>query len=463
MLFTKNDAIVALSTPQGSGAIAVIRLSGNDAINLCDQIFFGKNLSEQQSHTIHFGIIKDENGKKIDEVLISIFKNPHSYTGEDICEISCHCSNYIISQVINLLIRKGAKLAKAGEFTLRAFLNGKLDLSQAEAVADIIASDSEASHRMAMQQMRGGISLKLKELRTSLVNFAALIELELDFAEEDVEFADRQKLNITLNNLLSEINTLIQSFAFGNAIKNGIKVAIVGRPNAGKSSWINALMNDEVAIVSDIAGTTRDRIETSLNINGIQFRLVDTAGIRNTEDVIEKIGVQRAFETIEQAEIILHIFDITTISEYELKQDVDQLISKSNVPIINIANKSDLVKDNLSNYSNKYKGYSNISFLSVKDNENVKSIKNKLYDIVIHTFKNNNESVIISNSRHLEALEQSKVAVESILEKLNNLVSTELITQDIKSALYHLGTITGEIDIDKDILETIFSKFCIGK
>jgi tRNA modification GTPase len=462
MKILEQNAIVALSTPQGNGAIAIIRISGNNAIQICDKIFFGKQLAEQESHTIHFGIIKDANGEKIDEVLVSIFKNPNSYTGEDLCEISCHCSNYIISKIIQLITENGAMLAKAGEFTLRAFMNGKLDLAQAEAVADIIASDSEASHRMAMKQMRGGISKKLKSLRTALIDFAALIELELDFAEEDVEFADRTKLKNTLFELLSELNNLIQSFAYGNAIKNGIKVAIVGKPNAGKSSWINALMNDEVAIVSEIAGTTRDKIESTLNINGIQFRLIDTAGIRDTVDTIEKIGVQKALETIQQAAIILYIFDITNLDTIDLEKELAAVNRNEHVPLIIIANKSDLVQKNLKD-DDKLNTYNNIHISSSKSNSDIQMIKDKLFETVTQDIKSNQESVIVSNSRHLEALEQSKIAIEQILFNLDSSISTELVTQDIKIALRYLGSITGEIDVDKDILNSIFSKFCIGK
>lgn len=462
MRILEQNAIVALSTPQGNGAIAVIRISGNNAIQICDKIFFGKQLTEQDSHTIHFGVIKDANGEKIDEVLISIFKNPNSYTGEDLCEISCHCSNYIISKIIQLLTENGAMLAKAGEFTLRAFMNGKLDLAQAEAVADIIASDSEASHRMAMQQMRGGISKKLKSLRTALIDFAALIELELDFAEEDVEFADRSKLKNTLYELLTELNHLIQSFAYGNAIKNGIKVAIVGRPNAGKSSWINALMNDEVAIVSEIAGTTRDKIESTLNINGIQFRLIDTAGIRDTVDTIEKIGVQKALETIQQADIILYIFDITNLDTLDLEKELSDINRNEHVPLVIIANKSDLMQKDWKD-DDKLNAYNNIYISSSKSNSDIQLIKDKLFETVTQDIKSNQESVIVSNSRHLEALEQSKLAIEQILFNLDSSISTELVTQDIKIALRSLGSITGEIDVDKDILNSIFSKFCIGK
>lgn len=464
MDFIKQDTIVALATPQGSGAIAVIRVSGDKAIDICDKLFFGKILKQQPSHTIHFGSIKDSNDNKIDEVLVSIFKNPSSYTGEDVCEISCHCSSYVISRIIHVLLENGARMAKAGEFTLRAFLNGKLDLSQAEAVADIIASESEATHKIAMQQMRGGISEKLKELRTSLINFSALIELELDFAEEDVEFANRTKLKETLHHLLNEINTLVQSFTYGNAIKNGIKVAIVGRPNAGKSSWINAFMNDEVAIVSDIAGTTRDKIETTLNIEGIPFRLIDTAGIRKTNDAIEKIGVKKAKEAIKQAEIILYIFDITTLSFSDLENDIKDIMQDSKSPIIIVANKSDLITEGWTSIGGEFGVYSNLHFLSVKNNDDVLFVKNKLYEQVIQHFVGaKQESVVVSNSRHLEALEQSKLAIEGILHSLDSSASLELVTQDIKIALQHLGSITGTIDVDKDILETIFSKFCIGK
>ena len=457
-----TDTIVAISTPNGVGAIGVIRLSGSEAVKIVNAIFNGKNLVEQASHTIHLGKIKYKN-EILDEVLVSLFLAPSSYTKENVVEISCHGSPYILQKIIEAIIDNGARPAKPGEFTQRAFLNGRFDLSQAEAVADIIASDSQAAHKIAMQQMRGGISSKLKELRTSLIDFAALIELELDFGEEDVEFADRTQLNELLHQIQTEIAILSSSFQFGNAIKNGIKVAIVGRPNAGKSSWINALMQEEIAIVSEIAGTTRDKIETTLNINGITFRLIDTAGIRKTQDTIEKIGVRIALETIEQADIILYIFDLTALTFQDLEKDVDEILSKSKASRILIANKSDLVNSGWVSIGGEFGVFANLSFLSAYNKEDVHFIKNELYKVVTREFLESNESVVVSNARHYESLQKSQQAINEVIGKLQQHISSDFISQDIKTALRHLGEITGEIDIDKDILATIFGKFCIGK
>jgi len=457
-----NDTIVALATPSGAGAIGVIRLSGVDAVAIVNELFKGKNLLIQKSHTIHLGKLI-ENDNIIDEVLVSLFLAPTSYTKENVVEISCHGSPYIQQKIIEILVDKGARLANPGEFTQRAFFNGRFDLSQAEAVADIIASDSEAAHKIAIQQMRGGISFKLKELRTSLVDFTALIELELDFGEEEVEFADRTKLNELLQQINIEIDSLIASFKYGNAIKNGIKVAIVGKPNAGKSSWINALMQEDIAIVSEIAGTTRDKIETTLNINGITFRLIDTAGIRKTQDTIEKIGVRIAHETIGQADIILYIFDLTDTTLQDLENDLSENLHQSTASKILIANKSDLIFEGWEGISSDFETYSNVSFLSAYNNDDVNFIKKELYKIVTNEFLPNNESVVVSNARHYESLQKSKEAINEIIYKLQQNISVDLISFDIKTALLHLGAITGEIEIDKDILGTIFGKFCIGK
>lgn len=457
-----NDTIVALSTPNGVGAIGVLRLSGENAVKIVNAVFKGKNLEQQASHTIHLGKIIFKN-EVLDEVLVSLFLAPASYTKENVVEISCHGSPFIQQKIIEALIDNGARPAKPGEFTMRAFLNGRFDLSQAEAVADIIASDSAASHKIAMQQMRGGISSKLKELRTALVDFTALIELELDFGEEDVEFADRSQLNQLLIQIQNEIAVLSSTFQYGNAIKNGIKVAIVGRPNAGKSSWINALMEEEIAIVSEIAGTTRDKIETVLNINGITFRLIDTAGIRKTQDTIEKIGVRIALETIEQADLILYIFDLTNLSFQELEKDVDDILSKSKAPRLLIANKSDLINSGWVSIGGEFGVFANLSFLSAYNKEDVNFVKKELFNIVSNEFIKTDENVIVSNARHYEALQKSEVAIKEVLHKLQQNISSDFISQDIKAALRHLGEITGEIDVDRDILATIFGKFCIGK
>lgn len=458
----KNDTIVALSTPNGVGAIGVLRLSGENAVKIVNTVFKGKNLEQQASHTIHLGKIIFKN-EVLDEVLVSLFLAPASYTKENVVEISCHGSPFIQQKIIEALIDNGARPAKPGEFTMRAFLNGRFDLSQAEAVADIIASDSAASHKIAMQQMRGGISSKLKELRTALVDFTALIELELDFGEEDVEFADRSQLNQLLIQIQNEIAVLSSTFQYGNAIKNGIKVAIVGRPNAGKSSWINALMEEEIAIVSEIAGTTRDKIETVLNINGITFRLIDTAGIRKTQDTIEKIGVRIALETIEQADLILYIFDLTNLSFQELEKDVDDILSKSKAPRLLIANKSDLINSGWVSIGGEFGVFANLSFLSAYNKDDVNFVKKELFNIVSNEFIKTDENVIVSNARHYEALQKSEEAINEVLHKLQQNISSDFISQDIKTALRHLGEITGEIDVDRDILATIFGKFCIGK
>lgn len=458
-----EDTIIAISTANGSAAIGVIRLSGENAIAITNSVFKGCNLENQASHTIHFGYIMDE-AVILDEVLVSIFKAPTSYTKENVVEISCHGSSYILQKVFQLLIKKGARAAMPGEFTQRAFLNGRFDLAQAEAVADIIASESEAAHKIAMQQMRGGISKKLKNLRSSLIEFASLMELELDFGEEDVEFADRTKFKNLLHQILKEIHTLSSSFKVGNAIKNGIKLAIIGRPNAGKSSWINALMNDDIAIVSDIAGTTRDRIEVTLNINGILFRLVDTAGIRETTDTIEKIGVQRALETIEQADVVLYLFDVCTLTLDDVNTDLALIQQKTDAPVLVVGNKIDLLDTKkLDEKQNEFISLKDIIFLSSKHEEDIKIAETKIYDLVMQHYKFNTENVIISNNRHFEALNQTENTIQLILEKLEQNIYTELIAQDIKTALRQLGTITGEIDVDKDILGTIFGKFCIGK
>jgi len=460
-----SDTIVALSTPAGVGAIGVIRLSGLKSIEIVNAIFKGKNLLEQPSHTIHLGKLVD-NQQMIDEVLISLFLGPSSYTKENVVEISCHGSPYIQQKIIQALIDKGARSAKPGEFTQRAFLNGRFDLSQAEAVADIIASDSEAAHKIAIQQMRGGISTKLKELRTSLVDFTALIELELDFGEEDVEFADRTKLNELLYQIQHEIATLSSSFKYGNAIKNGIPVAIVGKPNAGKSTLLNALLNEERAIVSNIAGTTRDTIEETLTIDGFLFRFIDTAGLREAKDEIEKIGIERSKEKIAQAEIVLYLFDYHEMSPEDVFVDITKLQLNPKKTIL-IANKTEDMKEGGSRkYNDVFDGFNfkHYLFISAKEMREVekKWLKDELLKVLNYDTANQNQ-LIITNQRHYEALQKSQQAIEEVLQKLQQNISSDFISQDIKTALRHLGEITGEIDIDKDILATIFGKFCIGK
>jgi tRNA modification GTPase len=452
-----DNTIVALSTPNGVGAIGVIRLSGNDAVKIVNAIFIGKNLLEQRSHTIHLGKIS-YNKEILDEVLVSLFLAPSSYTKENVVEISCHGSPYIQQKIIEALIDNGASSAKAGEFTQRAFLNGRFDLSQAEAVADIIASDSQAAHKIAMNQMRGGISSKLSELRTALVDFTALIELELDFGEEDVEFADRTKLNELLHQIQHEIAVLLQSFSYGNAIKNGIPVAIVGKPNAGKSTLLNALLQEERAIVSAIAGTTRDTIEETLTIDGLLFRFIDTAGLREANDEIEKIGIERSKEAIEKADIVIYLFDIFT-EDFTVVEEELKIIPKDKKIII-LGNKQDLNKSNFEVSTPIFE--ENFIAISAKEKVGIDELKTALVNLVLKD-KIDQNVVIISNQRHYEALQKSQLAIENVLQKLQQNISSDFISHDIKTALRHLGEITGNIDIDKDILATIFGKFCIGK
>ncbi len=467
-----QDTIVALATPSGAGAIAVIRVSGKDAIAICSPLFrsvSGKELDKQKSHTIHLGHIVDEE-RVLDEVLISIFKGTNSYTGEPTIEISCHGSIYIQQEIIQLLLRKGCRMADAGEFTLRAFLNGKLDLSQAEAVADLIASDSEASHQIAMQQMRGGFSNEIKKLRDELLNFASLIELELDFAEEDVEFADRTQFKDLINRITKVLKRLIDSFAVGNVIKNGIPVAIVGEPNVGKSTLLNALLNEERAIVSEIAGTTRDTIEDEINIGGIGFRFIDTAGIRETKDVVESIGIQKTFEKIEQAQVVIYLVDSSQLTApsasdispkgREVIIEINQIRNKyPQKPLIIVANKIDkLQQDQIDHLTAEI---DNIHLLSAKTGLGVEELQNKLLEFVNTGALRNNET-IVTNTRHYDALLKALEEIQKVQYGLDTGLSGDLMAIDIRQALYHFGEITGEISSD-DLLGNIFANFCIGK
>ena len=460
-----QETIVALATPSGAGAIAVIRLSGKDAVSIASQVFqsvSGKDLSQQKTHTIHLGHIV-EDGKTYDQVLISIFKGPNSYTGENVVEISCHGSTFIQQQIIQLLLRKGAKMAQAGEFTLRAFLNGKLDLSQAEAVADLIASDNEASHQIAMQQMRGGFSNEIAKLREELLNFASLIELELDFSEEDVEFADRTAFHELLNRIEFVLKRLIDSFAVGNVIKNGIPVAIVGEPNVGKSTLLNALLNEERAIVSDIAGTTRDTIEDELVINGIGFRFIDTAGIRDTQDHVESIGIKKTFEKIEQAQVVLFLVDSSDLSATNLKKlkiEIEKIKNKYPQKALTIiGNKADKLTDDVKQLiANEIP---NILFLSAKQNIGVDELKNTLLSFVKTGALRNNET-IVTNTRHYDSLLKALEEVQKVKWGLDAGISSDLMAIDIRSALYYFGEITGEVTND-ELLGNIFANFCIGK
>jgi len=460
-----NDTIIALATPAGAGAISVIRISGKDAISIVDGFFRSvkshKSLSDQKTHTIHLGhILKD--GKELDEVLVSVFKNPNSYTGENVVEISCHGSPYIQQEIIQLFLRNGCRIANPGEFTLRAFLNGKLDLSQAEAVADLIASDNEASHQVAIQQMRGGFSNEIKALRDELMNFASLIELELDFAEEDVEFANRDQFKDLIERITKVLKHLIDSFAVGNVIKNGIPVAIVGEPNVGKSTLLNALLNEEKAIVSDIAGTTRDAIEDELTIGGIGFRFIDTAGIRDTKDVVESIGIKKTFEKIDQSQVVIYLFDSkTSIANLGVVLiEIEKIKNKHpQKPLIIIANKIDKLDDiQLAELTNHIP---NATLLSAKTGFGVEQLTDKLLGLINTGALRNNET-IVTNSRHYDALLRALEEIQKVKQGMESDLSGDLLAIDIRQALYHFGEITGEITSD-DLLGNIFANFCIGK
>jgi tRNA modification GTPase len=466
-----QDSIVALATPSGAGAIAIIRISGADAITIGNAVFRSiknKNLVNQKSHTLHLGHIMDD-AKTLDEVLVSIFKGPNSYTGENTIEISCHGSTYIQQQIIQLLLRKGCRMANAGEFTLRAFLNGKLDLSQAEAVADLISSDNEASHQIAMQQMRGGFSNEIAKLREELLNFASLIELELDFAEEDVEFADRTQFNELLNRIEFVLKRLIDSFAVGNVIKNGIPVAIVGEPNVGKSTLLNALLNEERAIVSEIAGTTRDTIEDELVIGGIGFRFIDTAGIRETEDVVESIGIKKTFEKIEQAQVVLLLVDgykLMVDGLTSIKIEIEKLKNKYPLkPLVIIINKKDIIPDEMVSNFEKELTTNNQQlttlFISAKEKLGVEDLKNQLLSFVNTGALRNNET-IVTNTRHYDSLLKALDEIQKVKFGLETNLSSDLMALDIKEALYQFGMITGQVTND-ELLGNIFANFCIGK
>ncbi|MEJ5053925.1 tRNA uridine-5-carboxymethylaminomethyl(34) synthesis GTPase MnmE [Sphingobacterium sp. MYb382] len=451
-----SDTIVALATSPGQlGAIAVIRLSGADAIHITNTVFRGKNLQEQPSHTIHFGTIRDGD-TIIDEVLVSLFIGPNSYTKEHVVEISTHNSNYIIEQVIQLLMRHGARAAKPGEFTLRAFINGGLDLSQAEAVADLIASNSAASHQVAMQQMRGGFSNQLKKLREDLVHFASLIELELDFGEEDVEFANRDQLKSLITQIYAVIRKLIASFEQGNVLKNGVPVVIAGKPNVGKSTLLNALLNEERAIVSEIAGTTRDTIEDEINIRGIAFRFIDTAGIRETLDVIEAKGVERTKEKMKQARLIIYLFDPTQDNLEEVQSQISEL-KEQQIPFVTIINKSDLIADAQRAELDSLQPL----YISAKQQIGIEELKDELLEQV-NLANISGDDVLVTNIRHVEALRKTQEALERVLYGIENPVTSDFLAMDIRQSLHHLGEITGVVTTD-DLLENIFSKFCIGK
>jgi tRNA modification GTPase len=467
----QHDTIVALASPSGAGAVALIRVSGPDAMALVAAVFQSvrnKDLTRQKTHTLHLGHIMDGN-KTIDQVLVSLFKNPNSYTGEDVVEISCHGSPFIQQQIIQLLLRKGCRMAQPGEFTLRSFLNGKMDLSQAEAVADLIASDNEASHQLAISQMRGGFSNELARLREELLNFASLIELELDFAEEDVEFADRSQFQQLINRIEQVLKRLIDSFAVGNVIKNGIPVAIVGEPNVGKSTLLNALLNEERAIVSEIAGTTRDTIEDELVIGGIGFRFIDTAGIRETKDVVESIGIQKTFEKMEQAQVVMYISPLAPqggTSIETLKTEVLKIKNKyPNKSIITLINKSDLLSsDELSRFKHAFDSNDSQNktlFVSAKNKLGIEELKDTLLSFV-NTGALKNQETIVTNTRHYDALIKALEEIQKVQWGLSEGISSDLMAIDIRQALYHFGEITGQVSND-ELLGNIFANFCIGK
>lgn len=469
-----QDTIVALATPSGAGAVAIVRISGDKAIEIADKVFRSvrnKDLTKQKTHTIHLGHIVDPStgsgqAKILDQVLVSVFRNPSSYTGEDVVEISCHGSSFIQQQIIQLLLRQGCRMAGAGEFTLRSFLNGKMDLSQAEAVADLINSDNEASHQIAMQQMRGGFSNEIAKLREELLNFTSLIELELDFSEEDVEFADRTQFRELLNRIEFVLKRLIDSFAVGNVIKNGIPVAIVGEPNVGKSTLLNALLNEERAIVSDIAGTTRDTIEDELTIGGIGFRFIDTAGIRDTKDVVESIGIQKTFEKIEQAQVVLFLFDGLKfkVQSSEYITEIEKIKNKyPQKPLVVIVNKVDLLSENeLKNVVAQLSTVNcELSTISAKQNIGIEDLKNTLLSFVNTGALRNNET-IVTNTRHYDSLLKALEEIQKVRFGLESGLPSDLMAIDIRQALYYFGEITGQVSND-ELLGNIFANFCIGK
>jgi tRNA modification GTPase len=463
-----QSTICAISTPPGVGGIAVIRLSGSEAITITERAFSSPNgkkkLAEQSANTLHFGAIRSGE-KMIDEVVVSLFRAPHSFTGEDVVEISCHGSQYIQQAILELLLSKGARMAGPGEFTQRAFLNGKMDLSQAEAVADLIASTSAASHKLALNQMRGGFSQELTKLRGELLSFVSLIELELDFSEEDVEFADRTQLLDLATRIEAMIGKLADSFKLGNVIKNGIPVTIAGETNVGKSTLLNALLNDERAIVSEIAGTTRDTIEDVINIRGVSFRFIDTAGIRTTADKIESMGIERTYQKIKQASIVLLLLDLTREPEKYLKnlEDVREHIDKQNLIIV--GNKADQVDESVVRkmlMDITLADNEDMVFISAKMGHNIDSLKSLLLETVNLAKLNNEEDVIVTNARHFEALTQAREAINRAIDGLHNSITGDFLSQDIRECMHHLGLITGEISTD-EVLANIFKNFCIGK
>lgn len=457
----EKTTIAAIATAPGTGAIGMIRVSGSDSILLGSQIFKGKDLRGVSGNTVHFGKITDATGQILDEVLVTVFRAPHSYTGEDLLEISCHGSTYVLQSVLNRVLAVGAVPAKAGEFSMRAFLNRKMDLSQAEAVADIIASETQAAQQLAISQLKGGIKNEIQDLRSELLHFISLLELELDFAEEDVEFADRKNLESLLKKVQAHILKLHASFDLGNAVKLGVKTVIAGRPNAGKSTLLNALLQEDRAIVSEIAGTTRDTIEEPINIQGILFRLIDTAGLREAQDRIEMMGVARSMEKIKESSVLVYVFDVLQISKEALWEDVKKL-KQTDQKLLVIANKMDLNPGlDYEHYANQYLTKDQIIPCSAKNKMNLDYIKTRLYEMVLGDSKIQDHSIAI-NARHQDALQKSIQQIEAAIYGIQSGLQSELLAQYIRHALHHLAEISGEITND-EILGTIFGKFCIGK
>ncbi len=452
----ENDTICALSSAPGMGAIALIRISGKDTFQIIESVF-SKTLNGKETHTVHFGWIKDGD-EMIDEVLITLFRNPKSFTGEDSVEITCHGSVYIQQSIIQLLIKKGARMAKPGEFSMRAFMNGKMDLSQTEAIADLIASTSKAQHKVALNQMRGGFSNEIKTLRQQLLDFASLVELELDFSEEDVEFADRSQLEELVATIKHAIEGLIKSFKLGNVIKNGVPVAIVGTPNSGKSTLLNTILNEDRAIVSDIAGTTRDVIEDEISIDDITYRFIDTAGIRNTTDEIENLGIKRSFEQVKKAQIVLLIIDLKDTTQEMILSDIKMFKGKNIQAfqtLIPVFNKMDTI--DIKDYPLLFE---NGIFISAKHKTNLDVLLNKLSEAVGEV--NVENQTVITNIRHFEALTNSLESVKRVEEGLQSQIPGDLLAMDIRQTLHHLGEITGSVSND-ELLGNIFANFCIGK
>jgi tRNA modification GTPase len=464
-----NEIIVAIATPPGEGAIGIVRLSGAGCVALLDPFFGARPLVQGKARRALFGVLSDEDGSPIDEVVVTVYRNPASYTGEDSVEISCHGSPYILQRVMRLCLDNGARMAQPGEFSQRAFLNGKLDLSQAEAVADLIASQSAAAHRIALGQLRGGVSNEIRDLREKLINFASLIELELDFGEEDVEFADRTELRELVEKIRARIEALTTSFKLGNAIKEGITTVIAGRPNAGKSTLLNALLNEERAIVSEIPGTTRDTIEEAINIGGVSFRLVDTAGIREATDTIEAIGIERALERVRTSQLLIYVYDVVETDPATLQADLDSLY-REDLSLIVVANKMDLNPYTKyaqyfgDDYAGKFK-VSDDDFVPMvaKSKSNLGYLQERLLAAATgSTAGLDQQQVILSNARHYDALRRADEALVRVLDGQKAGVSQDFVAMDIRQSLRELGEITGEITTD-DLLGNIFSNFCIGK